>query len=83
MSPELKQKVYNIILKEYKNHHRKIIKSRRPSWYKRLDDLGIKIFCESPPSEGCIVISNQNAAMGEVQMPVDVAERILVLGGFP
>jgi len=80
MNEEIKDKIYKIILKEYANHC-KIARSKRPLWHKRLSDLGINLFSEKPLPEEYISISF--AAFGQFQIPIEVAEKILVLGGFP
>ena len=80
---ETKNRVWGLIIKEYARH---IIdpESRKGSWWVRMEAAGIKLLETQQPLPGHIVVGDGRLVFGKViHIPVEVAEKILILGIVP
>lgn len=88
MNEEIKEKICKIIMKEYRKHNQQVCEKHLNSgyflhsWSQKMENLGIKMF-EGIDAEVGYTVVRTGLVMGNIQIPEETAEKILVLGGFP
>lgn len=81
MNQELKERLWGIMLQEYGAHLAEPDK-RKTSWWNRLEASGFKL-TDSDESLPDHVVVGHRLVFGIIQIPVEVAEKMLALGHIP
>lgn len=83
-----KEKICKIIMKEYREHNRQVCERHLNSgyflhnWSQKMENLGVKMF-EGIDAEIGYIVVRTGLFMGNIHIPEETAEKILVLGGLP
>lgn len=81
MNRELTEKLWQIILREYKDHVN-CPKRSKTSWWERLAKTGIKTHA-GDPLPGYVVVAENRLIFDDIHIPIEVAEKMLVLEVIP
>lgn len=87
MNKELEGKIRKILMKEYRKHSEQVCERHKyghflNSWSHRMQKIGIKIFQGKEHKDEYVTVCT-GLFMGHVQIPTEIAKKILILGGIP
>lgn len=83
-----KEKICKIIMKEYRKHNEQVCERHINSgyflysWSQKMRSMGIKMF-EGIDAEVGYTVVRTGLLMGNIHIPEETAEKILVLGSIP